>query len=68
MRIDPRHLRLIAVEALLRDTSKSKTKPGWTPDITAQEMCAEMVAYDLQQAKHNALLKQHGYNVIVSVE
>lgn len=36
--------------------------------ITAQEMCAEMVAHDLAQAKQHALLKQHGYQVNVSVE
>jgi GDPmannose 4,6-dehydratase len=31
-------------------------------------MCAEMVAYDLAQAKQHALLKQHGYHVNVSAE
>jgi GDPmannose 4,6-dehydratase len=38
------------------------------PEITAQEMCAEMVASDLAQAKQHALLKANGYNVNVSVE
>jgi len=38
------------------------------PEITAQDMCAEMVATDLAQAKQHALLKQHGYSVNVSVE
>jgi GDPmannose 4,6-dehydratase len=38
------------------------------PEITAQEMCKEMVAHDLQQAKQHALLKANGYNVNVSVE
>lgn len=32
------------------------------------EMYAEMVTRDLQQAKQYALLKQHGYNVNLSVE
>jgi GDPmannose 4,6-dehydratase len=68
VRIDPRYFRPTEVETLLGDPSKAKQKLGWVPEITAQEMCAEMVAYDLAQAKQHALLKQHGYSVNVSVE
>lgn len=66
--IDPRYFRPAEVETLLGDPSKAKQKLDWTPEITAQEMCAEMVAYDLKQAKQHALLKQHGYDVNVSAE
>ena len=45
-----------------------KQKLGWTPEITAQERCAEMVVADLAQAKQYALLKANGYSVNVSVE
>ena len=68
LRIDPRYFRPAEVETLLGDPSKAKKKLGWTPEITAREMCAEMVAHDLQQAKQHALLKQHGYDVNVSAE
>lgn len=68
IRIDPRYFRPTEVQTLLGDPSKAKTKLGWVPEITLDEMVAEMVAYDLQQAKQHALLKQHGYNVNVSVE
>ncbi len=68
VRIDPRYFRPTEVETLLGDPTKAKQKLGWIPEVTAQEMCAEMVAYDLQQAKQHALLKQHGYNINVSVE
>ncbi len=68
IRIDPRYFRPTEVETLLGDPTKAKEKLGWVPEITAQEMCAEMVAYDLQQAKQHALLKANGYNVNVSVE
>ena len=68
IRIDPRYFRPTEVETLLGDPSKAKTKLGWVPEITAQEMCKEMVAHDLAQAKQHALLKQHGYQVNVSVE
>ena len=68
VRIDPRYFRPTEVETLLGDPTKAKQKLGWVPEITAQEMCAEMVAYDLRQAKQHALLKDHGYSVNVSVE
>jgi GDPmannose 4,6-dehydratase len=68
VRIDPRYFRPTEVETLLGDPTKAKQKLGWVPEITAQEMCAEMVAADLAQAKQHALLKANGYNVNVSVE
>jgi GDPmannose 4,6-dehydratase len=68
VRIDPRYFRPTEVETLLGDPTKAKEKLGWVPEITAQEMCAEMVASDLQQAQQHALLKKHGYSVNVSAE
>jgi len=68
VKIDPRYFRPTEVETLLGDPTKAKEKLGWVPEITVQEMCAEMVASDLAQAKQHALLKQHGFNVNVSVE
>jgi GDPmannose 4,6-dehydratase len=63
VKIDPRYFRPTEVETLLGDPSKAKAKLGWTPEITVQEMCAEMVA-----TKKHALLKKHGYTQSVSVE
>ena len=68
IRIDSRYFRPTEVETLLGDPTKAKQKLGWVPEITAQEMCAEMVAHDLAQAKQYALLKANGYSVNVSVE
>jgi len=68
VRVDPRYFRPAEVETLLGDPSKAKEKLGWTPEITTQEMCAEMVAEDLKTAKRHALLKQHGLEVPISVE
>ena len=68
VRVDPRYFRPTEVETLLGDPSKAKAKLGWVPEITVQEMCAEMVAADLAEAQRNALLKSHGYEVNVSVE
>jgi GDPmannose 4,6-dehydratase len=68
VRVDPRYFRPAEVETLLGDPTKAREKLGWTPVITAREMCAEMVAEDLKAAQRHALLKQHGYHVPVSVE
>ena len=46
----------------------AREKLGWVPEITVQQMCAEMVANDLNQAKQHALLKQHGFDVAISRE
>ncbi|UFS55405.1 GDP-mannose 4,6-dehydratase [Comamonadaceae bacterium M7527] len=68
VKIDQRYYRPTEVETLLGDPSKAKVKLGWTPEITAQEMCKEMLACDLAQAQQHALLKANGYKVNVSVE
>ena len=68
VKIDPRYFRPTEVETLLGDPSKAKAKLGWVPEITVQQMCSEMVEYDLQEAKRHALLKANGYQVNVSVE
>jgi len=68
VRIDPRHFRPAEVETLLGDPSKAKADLGWIPNITLDEMIDEMVAYDLDQAKRHALLKDNGYTVAVSRE
>lgn len=68
VRIDPRYFRPAEVETLLGDPSKAKTQLGWVPEITVQDMCAEMVAADLQAAQRLALLRKHGHEVSVSRE
>jgi GDPmannose 4,6-dehydratase len=68
VRVDPRYFRPAEVETLLGDPSKAKQKLGWEPEITVEEMCAEMVANDLDIAKRHALLKSHGYDVSVAIE
>jgi GDPmannose 4,6-dehydratase len=53
---------------LLGDPTKAKTKLGWVPKITAQEMCAEMVAEDHKAARRSKLLREHGLDLPVSFE
>jgi GDPmannose 4,6-dehydratase len=68
VQIDPRYFRLTEVETLLGDPSKAKQKLGWKPEITVQEMCAEMVREDFEQSTKAAFLKKHGYKISISAE
>jgi GDPmannose 4,6-dehydratase len=68
VRIDTRYFRPAEVETLLGDPSYAKQKLGWVPEISVQDMCAEMVANDLVQAKRHALLVSHGHHLSVSTE
>ncbi|MDC3197507.1 GDP-mannose 4,6-dehydratase [Luminiphilus sp.] len=63
VRVNARYFRPAEVETLLGDASKAKKLLGWVPEITLAEMCAEMIAHDLDQAKQAALLKEHGFRV-----
>ena len=47
LKIDPRYFRPAEVETLLGDPTKAKEKLGWVPEITLQEMVAEMMSNDI---------------------
>ena len=68
VRVDPRYFRPAEVETLLGDPTKAKEKLGWSPEISVEEMCAEMVASDMDVARRHALLKAHGHHVAVAKE
>jgi GDPmannose 4,6-dehydratase len=62
--VDPRYFRPTEVETLLGDPSKAKTKLGWTPKISFDELVAEMVREDLKAAERDELIKKHGYKAM----
>jgi GDPmannose 4,6-dehydratase len=66
VRVDPKYFRPAEVETLLGDPSKARKQLGWIPNITVEDMCKEMMEYDLDKAKQITLLKRHGHNVSVS--
>jgi GDPmannose 4,6-dehydratase len=68
VRVDPRYFRPAEVSSLLGDPTKAKEKLGWEPEITARQMCAEMVASDLEIAKQFSFLKSNGYDIHVTEE
>lgn len=59
VKIDPRYFRPAEVDTLLGDPSEARRLLGWEPKITVREMCSEMVAADLAEAKKEKLLSEH---------
>ena len=68
VRIDPRYFRPAEVETLLGDPTRAKEKLGWMPTTTLEELVAEMVATDKEDAKKEAYLKRKGFAVVGSME
>jgi len=68
VRVDPRYFRPAEVETLLGDPTKAHAKLGWTPTTTLEELVAEMVASDKQEAAKEAILRREGFAVVGSME
>jgi GDPmannose 4,6-dehydratase len=68
VRIDPRYFRPAEVETLLGDPSKAHAKLGWTPTTTLEELVAEMVAADKENAAKESILRREGFNIVGSME
>ena len=68
VRIDPRYFRPAEVETLLGDPTLAREKLGWVPTTTLEELVAEMVAADKEEAKKEAILRLKGFAVVGSME
>ena len=68
VRIDPRYFRPAEVETLLGDPTRAKEKLGWIPTTTLEELVAEMVAADRDDANKEAYLRRKGFVVMGSME
>ncbi len=64
IQIDPKYFRPTEVETLLGDPSKAKSKLGWHPKISFNELVAEMVSEDFKVAQRDELIRRHGYHVM----
>ena len=63
IRIDPRYFRPAEVETLLGDPAKAHAKLGWRPTTTLEELVAEMIDHDREDARKKAYLKREGFSV-----
>lgn len=68
VRVDPKYYRPAEVDTLLGDPTQAREKLGWEPKISVDEMIAEMIDGDLQQARKQRLLKEHGFEVTLAQE
>jgi GDPmannose 4,6-dehydratase len=68
VRVDQRYFRPAEVENLLGDSSKAREHMGWEPEFSVEQMCCEMVESDIDTARQNTLLKQHGFDVPIVSE
>jgi GDPmannose 4,6-dehydratase len=68
VRIDPRYFRPAEVDTLLGDPSRARDKLSWTPVTTLEELVAEMVAHDQEEARKEAILRLKGFRVAGSRE
>jgi GDPmannose 4,6-dehydratase len=62
--IDPRYFRPTEVETLLGDPTKAKTKLGWVPKTSFDQLVSEMVDSDYELAKRDALVHARGYKIL----
>ena len=68
VKVDSFYFRPTEVETLLGDPSKAKKLLGWEPEINLDELIDEMILNDLDEAKQNVLLKNHGFGVNLEKE
>lgn len=58
--IDPKYFRPSEVDALCGDSTKLRTKLGWAPKYTFDQLVDEMIACDLELAANEQLISQKG--------
>jgi len=61
--VDPNYYRPTEVDLLIGDASKAKEQLKWDPKYSLNELIKEMVAFDLEQAKKERMLKENNYLV-----
>ncbi|MEY3052900.1 MAG: GDP-mannose 4,6-dehydratase [Bacteroidota bacterium] len=61
--IDPRYYRPTEVDLLIGDPTKAKTRLGWEPRHSLQDLVSEMVHSDIRQFRKDQLLVQAGYEI-----
>ncbi len=68
IRIDSRYFRPTEVDQLLGDTTKAKQQLGWEPTTSLEELVAEMVESDKEEALKEYHLKKQGFTIQGSME
>lgn len=61
VRVDPRYFRPAEVDTLCGDSGKARKVLGWSPSVSARDLCSEMIVHDINIARRNALLMKNGF-------
>ena len=61
--IDPEYFRPTEVDLLIGDYSKAKSKLGWEPKHTLEELVSEMVREDIKTFERDKYLQEGGYEI-----
>ena len=61
--MDPRYFRPTEVDTLLGNAAKAKTKLGWEPKTSFDQLVTEMVEADYELAKRDALVRDRGFKI-----
>lgn len=61
IRVDPRYFRPTEVEFLLGDSSKARSRLGWKPEVSFDELVKRMVREDLKGAERDQLCENAGF-------
>jgi GDPmannose 4,6-dehydratase len=61
--IDPKYFRPTEVDLLIGDYSKAKSKLGWEPKHTLEELVSEMVREDVKTFERDKYLQDGGYEI-----
>jgi GDPmannose 4,6-dehydratase len=68
VRVDPNYFRPAEVDTLLADASRARSKLGWQPRTSFDELVREMCMQDLAIAQREAIAKRHGYHTPPRIE
>jgi GDPmannose 4,6-dehydratase len=63
VQIDPRYFRPTEVDFLQGDASKARSKLGWTPKVSFDELVKLMVQKDIEEAKRDQLNAKSGFSI-----
>lgn len=66
--VDPRYFRPSEVETLLGDPSKARNQLQWAPHTTFEELVREMIEADLESARRDSHLLEHGFKAYTAEE
>ena len=68
VRIDPGYFRPTEVDYLLGDPSKARSKLGWEPTVSFDELVKMMVREDLKEAERDQLCQSEGFQTFNQFE